>query len=242
VPALVGDRLTPFNIERKSQMRKFAYLSLALAAWGAFALAPTLASASPVVTFPKGTPLATGSLLQITNVGISLFTEPEWKIECSTVRFTGKLTANSGTNIEADLSSMEAHGLGTGGDCKRDRTGKEGKTEEGGSVNITYSSLPWCLKSSGKDEFQIRGGSCTETARPVTFVFSYTSLAECKYEAASIHGTFTTAPEDARMLIGEQFFEKELTNPFFCPTVTVGTDTELTMEKDSPTNEPVYIS
>lgn len=223
--------------------RKLVQLGLVLAAWSAFALAPTVASASPVITSPLGTTLATGSLLQITNVGFQLFTEPEWKIECSTVKFTGKLTTNSGTNIEADLSSMEAHGAGLSGDCKRDRQ-KEGKTEEG-SINITYSGLPWCLKA-GKglaiDEFQIRGGSCTESAKPVTFVFNYTGLAECKYEAASINGHFSTAPEDVRMTISEQLFEKEATNSFLCPTATVGSDTELTMEKDAPTNEPVYIS
>ncbi|HWN72846.1 MAG TPA: hypothetical protein VNN15_03445 [Solirubrobacterales bacterium] len=218
--------------------RKLIHLGLALAAWGAVALAPTFASASPVMTFPLGTPLATGSLLQVTNAGVSLFTEPEGRIECLTVKFTGELSANSEGGVAVNLSSMEARRGGVEEDCKRDWYKNE-ITQEG-SVKITYSGLPWCFKTAGIDEFQIRGGSCTGSKKPVTLVFTYTGLAECKYEASSFHGTFTTAPEDVRLL-SEQGFEKESTNSFFCPA-TMGSDTELTMEKDAPTNEPVYIS
>jgi hypothetical protein len=223
--------------------RKLVHLAMALAAWAAFAVAPTLASASPVLTYPTGTPLATGSLLQITNVGVALFTEPEWNILCPTARFTGKLTTNSGTNIEVDLSSMEIHGIGAGGDCRQDRK-RELVTEEGLSVNVVYSGLPWCL-NAGKglpaDEFQIRGRSCTEAAKPVTLVFTYTGVSECKYQATSIRGTFTTHPQDVRMAIATQLFEKEIGSSFLCPS-TIGSDTELTMERDSATPEPVYIS
>lgn len=212
--------------------RKLVQLLLALGAMGAFALAPTVASASPVMTSPLGTSLATGSLLQVTNVGISLFTEPAGRIECSNVKFTGELKTNSGAEVAVNLSSMEAHGSGAGGDC----------TSGGGSVKVAYSGLPWCFKTTGKDEFQIRGGSCTGIKQPVTFVITYTGAAECKYEALSFHGFFSTAPEDVRMTISEQLFETEPTNGIFCPTPSIGSDTEMTMEKDSPTNEPVYIS
>jgi len=51
--------------------RKLIHLSLPIAAWFALALAPTAATASPLLTYPTGTPLATGSLLQITNIGVA---------------------------------------------------------------------------------------------------------------------------------------------------------------------------
>jgi len=92
----------------------------------------------------------------------------------------------------------------------------------------------------GEDTFEIRGGDCAELAKPLTIVLNYTGLVECKYQALSIRGKFTTHPEDVRLAMARQF-EKESTNSFLCPS-TIGSETAMTMEKDSLTSEPVYIS
>jgi len=222
--------------------RKFIYFSLTIAAWLALASAPTGAAASPVLTYPTGTPLATGSLLQITNIGVALFTESAWRLECSTARFTGKLVTNSGSAIEIELTTMEMHGVGTGGDCRQDRT-KEGKTEEGGSVAVTYSGLPWCLRANklmSADTFEIRGGSCGENVKPATLVLNYTALTECKYETSAIKGTFTTHPGDAILSMAPEL-KGEVSNSFLCAT-SMPTDTQMTIERDSLVAEPVYFS
>jgi hypothetical protein len=217
-------------------------LGLAFAAWVALALAPAAASASPVLTYPTGTALASGSLLQITNIGVALFTEREWHLECPTAKFTGKLVTNSGSVIEIELSAMEIHGVGTGGDCRQDRT-KEGKTETGGSVNVTYSGLPWCLRTNpllGTDAFDIRGGTCGKEPKPATLTFNYTGLTGCSYETAAIKGTYTTHPGDAILSMAPEL-KGESSNSFLC-AASMPSDTQMTVERDSLTAEPVYIS
>jgi hypothetical protein len=221
---------------------KLIGLSLVIAAWCACAAIPSAVSASPLLTFPTGTSLATGSLLKVTNIGVARFVESQWTVECPTANVTGKLAKNSGSSIEIEFSTMELHGLGAGGDCRQDRT-TGGTTEVGSSVNVSYSGLPWCFKANpliGEDGFEIRGGSCGGEPKNVTMVLNYTGLGECKYQASAIRGSFVTHPEDA-MLTMKTLFEKEVTSPFFCAS-TINSETAMTMERDALTSEPVYIS
>jgi len=224
--------------------RKVSCFGLTIAAWFALTLAPTMATASPVLTYPKGTRLATGSLLQITNIGVAVFTESEWRLECPTAHVKGKLVTNTGTAVEIELSSFEMSGLGAGEDCRQDRN-KEGSTEIGASVHVTYSGLPWCFRATSQmsaDSFDIKAAHCGEIVKNnVTLVFNYTGLKECKYEISSIQGTFTTEATGDAILTMKPELKGEASNSFLCQS-SMPSETAMTLERDSLLAEPVYFS
>lgn len=206
---------------------------------------PTYISAGPKLTFPTGTLLAPGSKLRATNVGIQKFTSStgESLYECSSNQWTGTLTKNSGTEVEADIETASITGTGAGSSC----------TTSFGSTKWTLSpftnGLPWCFRATSAmaaDEFQIRGGKCTEAAKPMRFLWESVSEieAECAYERGSatpINATYTTHPENAKLTINEAEFTK-LSGAVSCPP-SFKLDSTLTLERDNtPGSVPLYIS
>jgi hypothetical protein len=217
--------------------RRILISCFALTAATGFLVQPASASASPELTFPTGTRLATGSLLQVTNFGVARFSDGiNFPLECPTAKFTGTLATNSGSSVQINFSSMKLEGLGKEGDCASE------KEEFKRSVKVTYSNLPWCFKAPalGNDSFEYRGGKCGEEPKPVTLILNITGGPECKYEAASIRGTFKTHPEDAKLEMVSEL-KGESSNSFLCAT-SLSTETAMTMERDSLVAEPVYIS
>jgi len=67
-------------------------------------------------------------------------------------------------------------------------------------MNITITSLPWCLTIVEKNAtFAIRGGKCAEATKNITLTLDMTTLlgtVSCAYtRAGSISGTFTSGSE-----------------------------------------------
>ena len=88
-----------------------------------------------------------------------------------------------------------------------------------------------------EDEVQIRGGKCSEAARPIRFI-NDAGLFTCTYErTGAMVGTVTTHPEDAIFQFAKQAFP-----PVTCGSESAAFDLNLTLEKDEEGTKPVYIS
>lgn len=214
--------------------RKLITACMALAAFMAFAVVPSISSASPELTHPTGTTLKVGSKIDATNVGDTLMTDAGGGVltRCSSATMTGTVTSNTGTAIAADISTATFSGTAAGGAC----------TGSFGSTTPTPKNLPWCIKSTKTaDQFEVRGGACSEASKPITFILDAPFGVECKYSRTSaILGTFATHPSDAVLTISKVEFPGEST-PFPCPS-TGYLDMSFTLETDTPTAEPIYIS
>jgi hypothetical protein len=204
---------------------------------------PAYISAGPQLTFPTGTLRAVGSKLRATNVGVRRFTSGIATYECSADQWTGTLTKNNGTEIEANIETSSITGTGAGGAC----------TTSTGDMRWTLSpytnGLPWCYratKAMASDEFQIRGGKCSEAAKPIRMLWESVSQveAECVYERGSatpVNATFTTHPEDAKLEISKAEFTK-VSGAVACPT-SLTYDSTFTFERDNTAETtPLYIS
>jgi len=259
--------------------KKLITACMALVALAAFAL-PAVASASPQITHPTGTrldPKAAGAectgvketiCIKATNVGETLLKDGEGKntlTKCTTATMTGYLRRNSGTEIEADIHTATFSGTGAEFNGMHECTGSIGNltvTTNGEDPALTKidegtvpSGTPYCLTATNKmaaDEFQIRGGTCSESTRKITFIFDVTnpfggSNFECKYERGAtepIKGTYTTdTTGDAILSVtpANSKFTLETGGNILCPGS--GTlEMSFTLETDTVTPEPVYIS
>jgi hypothetical protein len=218
--------------------KKLITACMALVALTAFGL-PTAASASPEITHPTGTTIATGSLFKGTNVGVTKMTNSGGAVlwECSVASMTGKVTKNNGTEIEADITSVSITGTASEGRC----------TSSFGNLNFTTAvenGVPWCLratKAMEPDEFQVSGGNCG-TNRKIRFILDSSTAGECKYSRSeAIRGTFLTDPSDAQITMAKVLFKGEAGNSFLCPAEG-SFDMSFTLETDTATAEPLYIS
>ena len=198
---------------------------LALVALAAMAL-PAVASASPQIgettTGNVFDPLTPPVAIRGTNVGETLMTDINGNVllRCTSAQMDGTLNKNNGTEIEGTINTATFAGTGTNGAC----TGTFGSNAEV-TTNVG-NGVPWCLKAGGKlasDEFQLRGNSCANTSRSITFVLD-TIFGACKYErSGAVSGTFITdlkglPEEDAKLTASKQEFPAEAGNPFGCPS------------------------
>jgi hypothetical protein len=174
---------------------------------GLVALAATLApaaSASPVLT-EKGTALAPGAEISATNVGNVVRTSGFGNLTCTGSTWHLKVLANgaaveTGNSIEAEVESAVFTGTETEERC----TGF-------GAERITSKNLPWCLQAGGQlaaDTFEIRGGKCSEAAKPITWIM-HTAFGECAFSAPKLAGTFTTGESQAHLTIERQEATRE---------------------------------
>jgi hypothetical protein len=213
-----------------------------LAALSGFAL-PPVASASPelgeTVFSESLTRLATGTSIRATNLGHASMTDANGNIlvTCDTVQLDGTLNTNSGTLIEATISTATFKGTGTSGAC----TGFFGSNATV-TTNIG-NGVPWCFTAGGKlnpDAFQLRGNSCANASRSLTFVLD-TTFGQCKYERfGPLNGTFTTdtSGQIATTTAVKQEFPAEPGNPFGCPSVFYF---DLTLQWETTSGAPLYI-
>jgi hypothetical protein len=251
--------------------KKLITACLGLVALAAFALSAT-ASASPVVTHPTGTALATGTKLTATNLGKTLFkngTGETTLLECTTARLTGTLIKNKEGHIEANVTTATFLGGGAGvykgmEECKGGSILPNATVTSNGTDPVgtkvdeedVTNGTPYCLTAGGVlalNKFTIRGGTCSEEARKITFILDTTPFfsgdveRECKYErTAALEGTFTTdTTGDAILSVEanekETGFTGEPGNNVLCPSK--GTlEMKFTVETDAETTTPVYIS
>jgi hypothetical protein len=218
---------------------------MALAAFAAFAIVPAVSSASPVATQPTGTKLATGTTIKATLVnGNALLkdTSGNTLITCSTATLTGTLTTNSGTSITGNITSAIYGGSGT------QAAGEPAPecTSSIGNLSVTTGAstkAPWCLQTTSTtlDTWSVSGGGCPGGGA-LTFTLVSTTIGTCEYASTkAVAGTYTThSTGDAILLVEESGFKQTNSNPF-CPTSGVLSQS-FTLERDSSTAEPLYIS
>jgi hypothetical protein len=243
--------------------KKLITACMALVALAAFAL-PAAASAAndPDLTHPTGTLLnpATGSCTGVgstvcvtaTSVGNQLLTDTSGNVltTCSTASMTGYLSKNNGTEVEATIHNTTFAGTGGAVNGENECTGSFGNVTVHTNIG---NGTPWCLRSTAgmaEDEFQVRGGACSEASRSITFVLTSTTVGTCKYSRTEpVKGTYTThSTGDAILTVtgsgatggtDTEFTKEE--GGIFCPSN--GTlDLKFTLETDNATGETLYIS
>lgn len=232
---------------------KLIRVSIALAAFAALFVMPSIATAlSPELTHPTGVTIPPGELIEAENVAHSttptevVLTTPLGKVECTTATFTGEVETNNNGHIAGNITTAEFNGT----------PGVKPHTSHCkspfGNITVTPShsanplhngigSLPWCITANElNDKFTVRGGKCSEIARPVTFTL-HTPVGVCAYQKASVVGTYTTHPSDAILTVIDQEFTK-VTGSAFCPA-NGKLDGAFTLRTDTPNDtEPIYIS
>lgn len=223
---------------------------------------PSSAMSAPVLTHPTGTvvsPIEQTTVVEEhlipdfrkitgTSVGELRVTDGSATeyFRCPLATLTGELVKNSGTEIEANITSLTFGGTAggdwcTGGFPFGSATRITTAFEEGG----VKKGLPWCFRATSgmaSDEFQIRGGLCSEAARDVALKLDESG---CSYKRAAnmpVKGSIRTdagSPEDTIITISEQKFEKYA--GMFCLS-TLAISVSLTLETDKGTAEPFYLS
>lgn len=160
-------------------------------------------------------------------------------VECNSSELTGTLTANTGTEIRADIESISFTGAEAGGKCK---------SSFGGATAVDTNignGVPWCFSTTGEDKYSIRGDSCALATRSITFVWTTTTVGPCYYNRTSaLTGTYTTHSTGDAILTaapsGNTEFFKESPSGLFCPSA-VQLELQFTLETDVAGTSPLYI-
>ena len=162
------------------------------------------ALASPLLT-ESGSSIAAGAKITGTTVGETQFTIGTSKFNCEVGHLEGEVVKNSGTSIEANISSFTL--------------GKQPEGTCGGVFKVKSVNVPWCLRMGSvfaPDTYNLRGGKCTEEAKQLTIALDFGSY-QCTYMRESISDSFRTEKDgDALINITGKLFNREATNPFVC--------------------------
>lgn len=221
--------------------RKFLAAALALAAL-AVGSSSALATNTPTFTVPAGTVAAAGTKFVGTGSEVRfLDTSGSAVLSCTTSSMTAEVLKNAGGILEANITSVRFIG-------SEAPVGGEQDKACPGFVNASYTvTTPWCLRSTTTmktDEFQTRGGKCSEAAKPIRFHMVTEAIGTCAYERAAgspITGTLRTHPEQATLTInstpsGSGFSKTE--GSAFCPSSET---LQLSFTLDDENGVPVYI-
>jgi hypothetical protein len=245
--------------------KKLITAALGLVALAAFALPAAASATSPVLTHPTGTAYCpnggTTCLLTGTNIGNTKFKSGSSTLsECTTAKITGYLVKNKETHIEGNVTTATFSGAGEEFNGMHECLGFFGFGNLTPTTNGTHpagtkidnedveNGTPWCMTAGGElgaNEFTVRGGTCAEAPRKITFILDSTVAGTCKYErTTAIKGTYTTDDTgDAifTLLPANTGFTGEAGNPGGC-TASGSLEMKFTMETDSVTAEPLYVS
>jgi hypothetical protein len=223
--------------------RKILGICTALIAFGAFAILPAMASASPVLT-EKGTVggLPTGTKITATNTGDAIFQAGSLSVKCNENWLTGTVVKNNGSEIEGTIenakfqASYKTETRCDGGELLGATRVKTTLTNEGGKTH-------WCIKSTKTaDQWELLGAGCG-SAGELTFILE--GNITCSYKrSGSVGGTFTTNEEPAKLTVtGEPEFVKD-EGSFLCPAsgkiTTMVFDLYTDVAED--TKSPLFIS
>ncbi len=177
--------------------KKLMLACMAIAAFGAFVIAP-VASASPVLTH-EGKPVPVGTKIFGTLTGNATFTASV-EVTCDHVILTGEVTKNSGTAIEGKITTKDFNGTASSTECT--------STLFGAPVLVTVNSN-LCVKST------VLGVATTDgCGGAVVFTLNLTGNGPCKYSTASVTGTYKA--NEPPVTISEQE-SKLVEGGFFCP-------------------------
>jgi hypothetical protein len=218
---------------------KLVKACIALAAFAAIFVIPSMASATSPTLFETTTAtgtgagtndlVAVGTKLQAFNVAhaqtglTTRFTAGALEVQCETATLTGELTKNSGGVIEGDITTAEFRGKKEqnphGANCESN-VGDVLPTPTHSS-NPTHNgvgSLPWCVKASGlQDKVTVRGGKCSEASRPLFFTLDPIGFS-CTYSRTEgLTATYTTHPSDAVATVDAGQVFTKVTGGAFCP-------------------------
>jgi len=242
--------------------KKLITACLGVLALAAFALPANALAVSATLTHPTGTALATGTKLTGTNIGETLLKTDSGEgtlARCTKAVLTGTLTKNNG-HIEGDITTATFSGAGEEFDGMKECVGLGGLGNLTPTTNGTdpvgtkidgedvEHGTPWCMTAGGElpaNTFTVRGGTCTEEPRTITFILNSTGAGECKMtRTAAITGTYTTDTSgDAIATIlpnATSTFTKE-SGGVLCPSA--GTlEMTFTLETDTSPASPVWIS
>jgi hypothetical protein len=205
---------------------------IALAALAAIFVVPSIASAASPELFqttggvtndkiPVGTPIIATNVAHAGTVATTLLKSGFGDIECETATITGKVTKNE-TGIEGTVETAEFFGHPE----KPKPHGPHCKGGFGGDTTVTPShtsalGIPWCIKATSEDKFEVRGGECGKATVALKFALHTENLGTCSYERSvatgPVRGIYTTHPADAIVTISEQVFTKTA-GSFFCPS------------------------
>ena len=223
--------------------KKLILACMAVAAFAAFVLPATASAGAALCETEAGVckTIPTGVAIEATSEGPTKFVSGGTTlVECSTATMTGTLLKN-GPVIEGNISVATFTGTEAGGKCK---------SSFGGATAVDTNignGVPYCLKSvEGKDEWTLRGNSCTLASRSITFVLTTTNIGTCKYnrttpitghfnthEVAAAQATLTATPGTTT-----EFTKEE--GSFLCPS-TGSLDMKFILETENAAATPLYI-
>lgn len=189
--------------------RKLLATCVSLAAFTALAVVPAMASASPVLT-ENGVAVKEKEKILATQSGNILLTTSSGTVTCTKSTMTGTVKTNSGSLIQGEISTASFKGEGTEERCKSTFIFSP-------QFKVTPENLPWCIESSGKDEFTVRGGACGMEKPPnLKFTLS-SSLGNCTYERATVTGTYATNVTPVTLKVGSSQTFTKVAGASFCP-------------------------
>jgi hypothetical protein len=207
--------------------KKLITACMALVAFAAPALGSASASATntPSLTAPAGTVAAVGSTIVGTSVDpLFLGTEGTSLFTCVSAKLTGEVTKNSGGNVEGNITSATFVG------SKEPITPEPDKACTGIFNASVTATTPWCLRSTTTmktNEFQLRGGKCSEAAKTIVIhLVAAAPAITCTYERTTatgpITGTSTTLGSPAIVAFHETSagsgFVRSAGSSAFCPS------------------------
>ena len=240
---------------------KLVKACMAMAAFAALLVVPSVASAALQLTHPTGTaplgtseggnfPLIATNVAHASHTTITVMKTSIGNVECDTATITGDLYKNSGGIVEGTITTAEFWATPDAASHPEKQHCKGGF---GGNTTVTPShtsdapgSLPWCMKAEAENVFSVRGGACTEAARALKFSLHTTTLGTCSYQkTAALTGTYTTHPSsDAIVTVNggpAAKFEKT-GGSAFCPgSGELFMAFTLTTDNSGVSGTPVYI-
>lgn len=220
--------------------RKILGLCAALVALGALAIAPAMASASPVLT-ENGTAVSAGAGITATGEETSTFSSGFISVECNDFWMTGAVAKNTGSNIEGTIEKASFNWLNgsTTEDCHSNvgatKVTIPGLTNEGGTEH-------WCIVSNSEmaaNEAQVLPHSCGGSGGAFTFILDVTNAPllgpqTCKYtrsEPIKVTYNTNTAPVTTKLKENTSF-TLETGSSGSCSTTGSLTKMNFTLETD----------
>ena len=216
---------------------------ISVVAFAAFGIAPTMASASPVLTDTVSGVVKTvevGKKISAINSEPIVLSTGLGNVTCSFSELTASVHTNSGTLIKATIEKAVYTGTGSEGRCTSTLPFNP-------QFVVDVENLHYCIESEPTDKFIVRGGGCTEGAKNLRFTLTNALLGSCTYEKASVTGSHTTGgdPAPASLTLTEQEFTK-VAGGSSCPAsgklkgaYRLYTDTATEAQS---TEDPVWIS
>ena len=210
--------------------RKILGICAALVALGAFAIAPSMASAITLQDTEGGltTKVEVGKkVVALTDPGTIAKFSAGINVECNENILTGSVHKNDG--IESQITIEAAWFQSNLADAPNEKT-ECWAPSTGQTVTVTIPDLTnsggklhWCIRSiPNKDEWEVWGNNCTTdpTTGKFTFILDFTGGITCSYERTTpIKGTFTTVKEHQSMTLSHPGaeFKTDTSSSIFCP-------------------------